>query len=100
MAILPYIVLYYPGQENHYSRDNHEVDLQLDLVKSFNIEFDLQDESSRRAETAGGVDANWSWYRATSHDQTEDQPHDYLGCTNFLARVVWSHVLLTGLSSV
>ena len=85
------VIKYYPDQKNRYSRDIHEIVQQCDHEISCDIEFDLQRKlatcryrESRRCRTVAR-------YRTLSHDRTVDQPHEFLGCNDFLARVVERH---------
>ena len=65
---------YYPGQKNRYSREIHEVDLQVDHVISSDIErqFDIDATRVICASRARVALADRSRCRMISHDCTAD----------------------------
>ena len=81
-------IIILPWPKNRYSREIPEVDLQFDHVISCDIKLRFDIDVTR------GVCASWtcvadrSRCRMISHDFTADQSHEYLGCNDFLARVV------------
>ena len=81
-------IFYYPGQKNRYSREIHEVDLQIDHVISCDIELRFDIDATRGTCASRARVAYRSRCRTISHDRTADQSHEYLGCNDFLARVV------------
>ena len=74
---------YYPGQNNHYSQDIHEIDLQCDHAISCAIDFDLQRELATRRYRGSRRSRTEARYRTISHNRTVDQPHEFLGCNDF-----------------
>ena len=78
--------LYYTGQKVGKSRDIHEVDPQCDHVISCGIDFNLQ--RSLMQNTTGPVDVEPKFDIARCHMiELYYQPHEFLGCNDFLARV-------------
>ena len=77
-----------PWPKNRYSREIHEIDLQFDHVISCNIELRFDIDAARGICASRAHVADRSRCRMISHDRTADQSHEYLGCNDFLARVV------------
>ena len=86
-----YRLSHYPGQKNRYSRDIHEIDRQYDHEISCDIDLDLQLELATRRYRESRPCQTEARYRTISHDQTVDQPHEFLSCNDFLARVVQNY---------
>ena len=80
---------YYPCQKKSFSRDIHEIDPRCNHVMSCDINFDLQCELAMRRYRGSRRCRTEAQFCKISHDQAVDQPHDFLGCNDFvLARVV------------
>ena len=80
-------IIYYPGQNNRYSRDIHEIDPQCDHVISRDIDFEsLQRELATRRYRESRRCRTEARYRTISHDRTVDQPHEFLGCNDFFGQ--------------
>ena len=83
------------AKKNRYGRDIHEIDQQCGHATSDDINFDLQ-RDSLRADTAGStrddVEPKLDIARYHMIGQS-DQPHEFLDCNNFLARVVFMNVV-------
>ena len=74
--------------KNRYSRDIHEIDPQCDHMISRDIDFDLQRVLATRSYREPRRCRTEARYCTISHDRTFDQPHEFLGCKDFLAMVV------------
>ena len=83
------------AKKNRYGRDIHEIDQQCGHSLSGDINFDLQ-RDSQRADTAGSTrdDVEPKLDIARYHMiGLSNQPHEFLDCNNFLARVVFMNVV-------